>query len=42
VTPAQGIRLGADHLVVGRPIVKAPDPRAAAEAIVREIADVKA
>ena len=42
VTPAQGIRLGADHLVVGRPIVKAADPRAAAEAIVREIADVKA
>jgi orotidine-5'-phosphate decarboxylase len=42
VTPAQGIRLGADHLVVARPIVKAADPRAAAEAIVREIADVKA
>ncbi|MBB4040437.1 orotidine-5'-phosphate decarboxylase [Microvirga flocculans] len=38
VTPAEGIRLGADHLVVARPIVKAPDPRAAAEAIVREIA----
>lgn len=38
VTPAEGIRLGANHLVVGRPIVKAPDPRAAAEAIVREIA----
>ncbi|WP_040638710.1 orotidine-5'-phosphate decarboxylase [Microvirga lotononidis] len=42
VTPAQGIRLGADHLVVARPIVKASDPRAVAEAIVREIADVKA
>jgi orotidine-5'-phosphate decarboxylase len=42
VTPAQGIRLGANHLVVARPIVKASDPRAAAEAIVREIADVKA
>ncbi len=39
VTPAEGIRLGANHLVVGRPIVKAADPRAAAEAIVREIAD---
>ncbi|WP_230530270.1 orotidine-5'-phosphate decarboxylase [Microvirga roseola] len=38
VTPAEGIRLGADHLVVARPIVKAADPRAAAEAIVREIA----
>ncbi|MBA1158693.1 orotidine-5'-phosphate decarboxylase [Microvirga mediterraneensis] len=42
VTPAQGIRLGADHLVVARPIVKAADPRAVAEAIVRDIADVKA
>ncbi|MGO4526143.1 orotidine-5'-phosphate decarboxylase [Microvirga sp. 2MCAF35] len=42
VAPAEGIRLGADHLVVGRPIVKASDPRAATEAIVQEIADVKA
>ncbi len=42
VTPAEGIRLGADHLVVARPIVKAANPRAAAEAIVREIAGVKA
>jgi len=41
VTPAQGIRLGADHLVVARPIVKAADPRAAAEAIVREIAQAQ-
>ncbi len=39
VTPAEGIRLGANHLVVGRPIVKAADPKAAAEAIVREIAE---
>jgi orotidine-5'-phosphate decarboxylase len=38
VTPAEGIRLGADHLVVARPIVKAADPRAAADAIVRQIA----
>ena len=38
VTPAEGIRLGANHLVVARPIVKAADPRAAAEAIVRDIA----
>lgn len=38
VTPAEGIRLGANHLVVARSIVKAVDPRAAAEAIVREIA----
>jgi orotidine-5'-phosphate decarboxylase len=39
LTPAEAIRLGANHLVVGRPIVKAADPRAAAEAIVREIAE---
>jgi orotidine-5'-phosphate decarboxylase len=38
LTPAEGIRLGADHLVVARPIIKAADPRAAAEAIVQEIA----
>ncbi|SCY36132.1 orotidine-5'-phosphate decarboxylase [Microvirga guangxiensis] len=38
VTPAEGIRLGANHLVVARPIVKADDPRAVAEAIVDEIA----
>jgi len=42
VTPAEGIRLGANHLVVARPIVKALDPRAAAEAIVREIAQAAA
>ncbi|MEE1655572.1 orotidine-5'-phosphate decarboxylase [Microvirga sp. CF3062] len=39
VTPAEGIRLGANHLVVARPIVKAADPRAAVEAIVRDIAN---
>lgn len=37
-TPAEAIAAGADHLVVGRPILAAPDPRAAAEAIVAEIA----
>ncbi|AZO04350.1 MAG: orotidine-5'-phosphate decarboxylase [Mesorhizobium sp.] len=37
VTPAQAIRNGASHLVVGRPIVKAPDRRAAAEAIIAEM-----
>jgi orotidine-5'-phosphate decarboxylase len=35
--PAEAIRAGADHLVVGRPITRAPDPRAAAEGIVAEI-----
>jgi orotidine-5'-phosphate decarboxylase len=36
-TPAKAIAGGADYLVVGRPIVDAPDPRAAADAIVAEI-----
>jgi len=36
-TPAAAIRDGASHLVVGRPITGAFDPRAAAEAIVAEI-----
>ena len=38
LTPADAIRLGADHLVVARPIVKAADPRSATRAIVDEIA----
>ena len=38
VTPRAAIGAGADYLVVGRPITSAPDPRAAAEAIVGEIA----
>lgn len=38
VTPAEAIRLSADHLVVGRPISAAADPRAAATEIVAEIA----
>lgn len=37
-TPSAAIRAGADHLVVGRPITTAGDPRAAAEAILSEIA----
>ncbi len=37
-TPGQAIADGADYLVVGRPISEAPDPRAAAEAVVAEIA----
>ncbi|MGH6798444.1 MAG: orotidine-5'-phosphate decarboxylase [Roseiarcus sp.] len=37
-TPAEAIRSGADYLVVGRPVTQAPDPRAAAEAVVAEIA----
>lgn len=38
VTPRSAIEAGADCLVVGRPITRASDPRAAAEAIVGEIA----
>lgn len=37
-TPAEAIRLGADYLVVGRPIRNAPDPRGAAQRIIDEIA----
>jgi orotidine-5'-phosphate decarboxylase len=37
-TPAAAIAAGADYLVVGRPIIAADDPKAAARAIVAEIA----
>src|SRR5436309_1649784 len=37
-TPADAIRAGADAIVVGRPITAVPDPRAAAAAILSEIA----
>jgi orotidine-5'-phosphate decarboxylase len=38
MTPGRAIAAGADYLVVGRPILEAADPRAAAEAIHAEIA----
>jgi len=38
MTPAEAISAGADHLVVGRPVTQSKDPKAAAEAIVAEIA----
>jgi orotidine-5'-phosphate decarboxylase len=38
MTPSAAIKAGADYLVVGRPVVAAPDPKAAADAIVAEIA----
>ena len=39
-TPATAVRGGATHLVVGRPIMAAPDPAAAARAIRAEMAAV--
>ena len=38
MTPARAIAAGADYLVVGRPVMEAADPKAAADAIVAEIA----
>jgi orotidine-5'-phosphate decarboxylase len=37
MTPADAIRAGSSHLVVARPIVKAPDPKQAARAILDEM-----
>ncbi|MEP2782347.1 MAG: orotidine-5'-phosphate decarboxylase [Pseudoruegeria sp.] len=36
-TPAKAIKDGADHIVVGRPVWKATDPKAAATAILNEL-----
>jgi len=36
-TPAQAIENGADHIVVGRPIWQATDPRHAAQAVLSEL-----
>jgi orotidine-5'-phosphate decarboxylase len=38
-TPFEAIRAGADYLVLGRPIYAASDPKAAALAIIQEMAD---
>jgi orotidine-5'-phosphate decarboxylase len=38
-TPAEAIRAGSDYLVVGRPVIGAQDPVAAANSIVAEIED---
>jgi orotidine-5'-phosphate decarboxylase len=40
-TPREAIKAGADYIVVGRPILTAADPRAAAQEIVDEIAAAK-
>jgi orotidine-5'-phosphate decarboxylase len=38
MTPADAIRAGVDYIVVGRPILEAKEPVAAARAIVAEMA----
>jgi orotidine-5'-phosphate decarboxylase len=40
-TPAEAIQLGADYIVVGRPIRNAPNKREAVQHIIDEIADVE-
>ena len=40
--PAEAIRAGATYIVVGRPIIGAPDPRDAAERIAQELTTVSA
>ncbi len=38
MTPGEAVKAGADFIVVGRPITRAPDPQAAARNIAEEIA----
>jgi len=42
MTPARAIAAGSDYLVVGRPVLEAADPKAAADAIQAEIAQALA
>jgi orotidine-5'-phosphate decarboxylase len=39
LTPAEALKVGADHLVIGRPITAAADPAAAARAILDSLAE---
>lgn len=38
LTPGQALAAGADHLVIGRPVTRAPDPAAVLRTIAREVA----
>ena len=42
VTPIDAVGLGADYLVIGRPITQSPDPRAALESIRQSLEGVRA
>lgn len=37
-TPARAVEMGADHIVIGRPIWASPNPAAAADAVIAELA----
>ena len=39
MTPREAVDAGATYLVIGRPIIEAPDPRAAAQQIARSLAE---
>lgn len=39
MTPGDALKLGADHLVIGRPITEAASPEASAQAIAQELAE---
>jgi orotidine-5'-phosphate decarboxylase len=41
MTPARAVETGTDYLVVGRPITGAPDPLAAAKAVIDEMRSVR-
>ena len=36
-TPAEAVRRGADHIVIGRPVTQSPDPRAAVRRILEDL-----